>query len=226
MWYLLLGLMRHSRSAYRPAFLFPGVMIFTLLVLGGCHRRASESLSPEWIETRLRVINEASTSGCGYLLRPEAGPDLVPVSFAGDPVDWVQEGVYQVTYRPEPVPVYACTAEGIPVQVGQVEAIDTKAPPGTGGIRPEIPTCVLAIDPYQVPWMARIMEQADPKRVVRYTLDRQTVYGFWGSNEDEDLPFYLFDCRGNRLCVRADDRSSCTLEERLQDAYTILTRNH
>lgn len=228
MWYFLFGLIVHTRSGVRSIRLSGGVLLLSFLpfLISGCHRSASPVSSTDWMDARVTVLNKAASSGCQYILHPEEGPDLLPVSFAGESVNWVQEGIYLIRYRPEPVPVFACTAEAVPVQVVGVEPVQTAPPAGTGGIRAELPACVQVIDPYQVAWMTQVMEQANPRRVVRYQLDGLTVYGFWGNDRDERLPFYLFDCRGKRLCVQTDAASSCTLQERLQDEYTILIRNH
>lgn len=227
MWHILFGLMASTRFRMRSIRLPDGVfmMLFLSLMLSGCHRSVSPVTSADRMEVRVTVVNRAAASGCQYILHPEEGPDLLPVSFSCEPVEWVQEGTYLIRYRPEPVPVFACTDEGMPIQVVRVEAIQTAPPSGTGGIRPEMPACVQVIDPYQVPWMTQVMEQANPRLVIRYKLDGQTVYGFYGNDQDERLPFYLFDCRGKRLCVQTDASSSCTLQERLQDDYTILIRN-
>ncbi len=196
----------------------------SMLVLGmlsSCHQPAKtlqESLLPS---AEVTVLDASNSSGCQYVLHPETGPDLLPVSFSTDPVSFYPEGVYRITYSLDSSSVFACTAKAVPIHIESCIPVRTGPPEGTGGIKPPRRHCAQTSDPYNTPWMSQIMDQLDPDKVTRYQMGATTVYGFQSRKGH-----YLFDCRGDLVCRAEPGDQPCETASALFDSVVILVRNY
>lgn len=167
------------------------------------------------------VLDASGQSGCQFVLHPASGPDLLPVSFLEEPVSFYPEGVYRISYAPDSLSVYACTAEALPVRILSCTPVRTGPPEGTGGIKPPRRHCVQTSDPYNTPWLTQIMEQLDPDLVTKYQMGTTIVYGF-----ESAKGHYLFDCRGDLVCQNEPDEAICETPFALREPFVILVRNH
>lgn len=181
----------------------------------------TRSTSKEGILADVRVEDQAWMNGCRFILATSKGQLLLPVSLPGEGCDWGPQDRYRIRYEVLEDAVFGCTVpKVIPVRVLSCVRRSSGAPRGTGGIKPLPAVCAWTANPYQVPWMTKIIGQINPYRITRFAYPDGGAYWFESSGGH-----YLLDCRGQMMCSGGATDQTCLSDPRLTDAYVILVRN-